>query len=435
MVAEYPLNLRVNGNELATLIASPHDLNFLVTGFLFNQGFVKKLDDILALGTCQDFGVAEVRLSTMVPERLTPILTTGCGSGISFRHTIKPRRIVCNIQRTYSFDKLYFLMTCLSKKAEMYLAHGGIHSAAIADENTLLLYAEDIGRHNTIDRLAGQALFQGIDCRNKILLTSGRISSEMVLKAIHLGIDLLVSRTSVTDQAINLCEQSGITLIGYLRSKSMEIYSHPERLTDKAEKKISGVSGLILAGGNSIRIGSDKSLLPLNGARLIDHVYSKMSEIFEEVIIATNSEDLYNEIPCKKVSDVYDGLGPLAGIHSGLKHASNDRVFVVACDMPFISSKVVRKICSRIGSGDVLLPFSNCGHEPLHALYEKSCLPVIENVLDMGETRISSIFDKVRVNEISFQDLSNETLDEKSFLNINSPEDYFRLRNMNTCKK
>ena len=92
------------------------------------------------------------------------------------------------------------------------------------------MHAEDIGRHNTLDRLVGEALFKGIELKDKMLVTSGRVSTEMVAKAAHIGVGLIASRTSPTDKAIELCEQAGISLIGYLRGNNMEIYSHPEQL-------------------------------------------------------------------------------------------------------------------------------------------------------------------------------------------------------------
>jgi FdhD protein len=121
-------------------------------------------------------------------------------------------------------------MKDLQGQAEQYRSHGGIHSAAIGAADGLLLYAEDIGRHNTLDRLAGEALFKGIELQDKMLVTSGRVSTEMVAKAARLGIGLVASRTSPTDKAIELCEQAGITLVGYLRGSSMEIFSHSHQL-------------------------------------------------------------------------------------------------------------------------------------------------------------------------------------------------------------
>lgn len=230
VVEEYPLRLRINDRELATLVCSPHQLNFLLAGFCRLQGFIDSLDDILSLGVCREYGQADLRIRATLPERLQPTLTSGCGAGISFNLPQDLLQPAQGTVRHYRSEDLFRAMKELQEQAEQYRSHGGIHSAAIGDANGLLLYAEDIGRHNTLDRLAGEALFRKIDLRDKLLVTSGRVSTEMVAKAARLGIGLIASRTSPTDKAIELCEQAGITLVGYLRGNSMEIYSHPQQL-------------------------------------------------------------------------------------------------------------------------------------------------------------------------------------------------------------
>lgn len=230
VVEEYPLRLRVNGRDLATLVCSPHQLNFLLAGFFRLQGFIDSLDDILSMGVCDDYGLAEMRIRAELPERLQPTLTSGCGTGIAYN---LPQSLLNASQFrscSYHSERLFSLMKELQERTEQYRSHGGIHSAAIGDADSLLLYAEDIGRHNTLDRLAGEALFKGIELQGMMLVTSGRVSTEMVAKAARLGIGLIASRTSPTDKAIELCEQAGITLVGYLRGTSMEIYSHPQQL-------------------------------------------------------------------------------------------------------------------------------------------------------------------------------------------------------------
>jgi FdhD protein len=230
VVEEYPLRLRVNGRDLATLVCSPHQLNFLLAGFFRLQGFIVNLDDILSMGVCSEYGLAELRIRCALPERLQPTLTSGCGTGITYNLPQSLLNLSRQRLRSYRSQELFGLMKDLQGLTEQYRSHGGIHSAAIGDIAGLLLYAEDIGRHNTLDRLAGEALFKKIELRDKMLVTSGRVSSEMVAKAARLGIGLLASRTSPTDKAIELCEQAGITLVGYLRGSSMEIYSHAQQL-------------------------------------------------------------------------------------------------------------------------------------------------------------------------------------------------------------
>ncbi len=230
---EFPLQLTVNGRELATLVASPHDLRFLVAGFLRLQGFVEVLDDFLILSVCQDSGIASVQVKKEVPERLKPVLTSGCGAGVTF--TIPAAGAASGRARGEAERvmpvAIFAAMEELARQATGYRLHGGTHSAALAAlDGTLLLYAEDIGRHNTIDRLAGEAMFKGIDLAGRMLVTSGRISSEMAAKAAQLGIVLIASRTSPTDMAVRICTEAGITLVGYVRGERFTVYAHPGRI-------------------------------------------------------------------------------------------------------------------------------------------------------------------------------------------------------------
>jgi FdhD protein len=332
----------------------------------------------------------------------------------------------------------------LARRAEQYRSHGGIHSAAVGDGGELLLYAEDVGRHNTLDRIAGEALLRGIDLRGTMLVTSGRISTEMVAKASRLGIALLASRTSATDVAVRLAAEAGITLIAYVRGESFEMCTYPQRIAAEhveampalpsgvtssapAETaRISDVTGVILAGGESRRMGSDKSLLPLAGARFIDHAFRRLAEVFEEVIVVTNSPGLYAHLPCRKVPDLYPAKGPLAGIHSGLCHVRSGKIFVVACDMPHLSTETIRRLCREKDGNDVVVPHSGRGIEPLHALYDRNCLPAIESALGAGEKRIVSFFAQVRVRVLPPETLAG--CDPDSFRNINTPGEYFALR-------
>jgi FdhD protein len=237
VVQEYPLRLEINGRDLAILIASPHQLNFLVAGFLRLQGFIRGVDDILSLGVCSDFGVARVRIRGEVPERLTPTLTSGCGTGISFQLPPSPPRPARSGKARVRFtpEQIFTLMKELAQKAENYRAHGGIHSAAVGDGQKLLLYSEDLGRHNTLDRIAGEALFKNLDLHESLLVTSGRISTEMVAKAAQLGIALIASRTSPTDMAIRIAGEVGVALVGYVRGNTLDVYSHADLLAPVAE--------------------------------------------------------------------------------------------------------------------------------------------------------------------------------------------------------
>ena len=430
-VEEFPLALKVNGVELATLIASPHDLPYLVGGFLRMQGLVHCPDDILALSVCPDFGVALAHIRGDVPERLQPTLTSGCGTGVTFNLALPPapQQRPDDARPVFSPADIFAMMSELSRRSERYKDRGGIHSAAVGDGRSVLLHAEDIGRHNTLDRIAGEALFKNIDLSGKILVTSGRVSSEMAAKAATLGIALVASRTSPTDMAIRMCHEAGITLVGYARAGRFNLYSHPWRIAaDFEEDKIDGITCVILAGGNSSRMGSNKALLPYQGGRFIEAIHRRMAAIFREILLVTNTPELFDFLPCRKVPDLIPGMGALSGIHSGLFHSATPFVFAVACDMPYLSPALIRHLASVSEGCDVVVPETEKGLEPLHAVYGKHALQPMEEALHAGKGRIVSFFDKVRIRKIPREEVSRFDPEFQSFRNINTPEDYFRFR-------
>lgn len=430
VVREFPLQLIVNGREIATLVASPHNLRFLVAGFLRLQGFVETVSDFHMLSVCEDFGVANVRIKGELPEKLRPVLTSGCGTGVTFNLEIPSPPTAGERATAFRPDAVFRLMEELGRKAEAYKSHGGIHSAAVGDaDGNLVLYAEDLGRHNTLDRIAGEALFNNKELAGSLLVTSGRVSTEMAAKAARLGIAVIASRTSPTDMAEKICREAGIVLIGYARGGKFIVYNGAERIDlSAAEVKIKGVSGVILAGGKSSRMGSNKALLPYKGGRFIEAIHRQLAEIFDEVLLVTNNPEQYEFLPCRKVPDIFPGAGALAGIHSGLYHSSNPAIFAVACDMPYLNSELIRHLAGRTDAGSVLIPEGPAGLEPLHAVYGRDCLAAIEETLTSGEKRILSFFDRVKTIKIDAEQIAAFDPSFASFSNINTPDEYFRMR-------
>jgi len=423
VVAEFPLALTVNGREVATLVASPHQLNYLVAGFLRLQGFVSRVEDFEALSVCNDYGAANVRIKGELPERLKPVLTSGCGTGITFT---APRPFLVSAAGRYSPAQVFALMEELGRQADRYRTHGGIHSAAVGDGERMVLYAEDLGRHNTLDRIAGEALLKGIELQGLMLVTSGRISTEMAAKAAQLGICLLASRTSPTDMAVKLCADSGITLIGYLRANRFQVYAHPDRLLLPLPQ-IEGVSGVILAGGRSTRMGRNKALLPYKGKPLIEAIYRLMAELFKDVVVVTNTPEDYDFLPCPKTADIHVGKGSLAGVHAGLSWAATKWIFVVGCDMPYIEPPLVRYLAGRLGSEAALVPQSEAGLEPLHAFYSREALPLLDAALRAENVRIIDVLAQLPAKVIPAAEIAAVAPGSRSFMNLNTPEDYSLL--------
>lgn len=199
--------------------------------------------------------------------------------------------------------------------------------------------------------------------------------------------------------------------------------------TTIAQTQLTNVTGVILAGGHSSRMGSNKSLLLYRGGRFIEAIYRLLMDIFPEVILVTNNPEQYEFLPCQKVADIYKGMGVLAGIHSGLYHCSTPAIFVVACDMPYLMASLVRHLASRANAAGVLIPESPGGLEPLHAVYGKGCLEAIEISLNSGQRRIVSFFDRVNISRMILEQVACFDPSFASFININTPYDYFELRN------
>jgi len=227
---EFPLTVFVNGREIVTLLCTPQKLNYLILGFLYFQGLIQKVEDVVSISVCPDQPTAQVRLLTKkVVLHRRRVVFSGCGSTpapANSSHPIPP------LESTFQArgEDLVSLMSYLQEGAELYRAHGGVHISGLADRDKLLVLAEDIGRHNTLDKIQGECLYRGLSTQDRILLTTGRLSSEMVDKAVRMGVPVLVSRNSPTERAAVMADHFGMTLVGYLRGPRLVVYTHPERV-------------------------------------------------------------------------------------------------------------------------------------------------------------------------------------------------------------
>lgn len=227
---ETHVSIYVNGQDVATLMCSPVDQEALALGFLFNEGIIHSMDDLRliqrnVLGTSVDIFLTSATF--LKPRRM--VLTTGCGGGVTFQALTDTFHPLSSSFRT-SPDVLTMRMRDLNASARLYRQSRGIHTSILASVDRLIAWAEDVGRHNTIDKLMGKALLAGVQTKDHLLLTSGRISSEMLTKARRMEIPIVASRTSPTSISIELAQAWGICIVGYIRQKNMRIYTHPERL-------------------------------------------------------------------------------------------------------------------------------------------------------------------------------------------------------------
>lgn len=225
--SEMALAIYVNRKELVTILCTPTKLNCLVLGFLYAEGIISGMDDVASMRVCEEESLVEVMLSD--PEYELPTqrtLTSGCGGGATFK--TQGRRVHSDLVTTPR--EVLALMKQLQKQMEIYRLCGGLHTSALSDTKNLLVMAEDIGRHNTVDKIQGECLLRGLSTRDRLLLSTGRVSSEILLKASRMMAPVVVSRHSPTGSSVSLARDLGITLVGYARGNNMSVYSYPERL-------------------------------------------------------------------------------------------------------------------------------------------------------------------------------------------------------------
>lgn len=235
IVTEYPLTIFLNDQEFVTLLCSPTKLDYLAVGFLRSEGLIGSAEDLAEINVDEEQGLVYVqtRDKTDLREKLygKRTLTSGCGKGTIFFHVLdslqsKP----INSSLRISPDKLFKLMSELQGNSWVYKNTGGVHIAALASKEGIISFHEDIGRHNAVDKVVGECLLKGLTIEDKVLLSSGRMTSEIVIKGAKLSFPIIVSRTAPTSLSVKLAAELGITLVGFARGRRLNVYSHEERI-------------------------------------------------------------------------------------------------------------------------------------------------------------------------------------------------------------
>ena len=233
---ESPLTIILNNRELVTLLCSPAGLRYLAVGFLFSEGLLKSKDDIKKIIVDDRRGV--VRVETEGGEELAGdalfkrFITSGCGRGASFYNAVDALdQVKVDSHFKVSTLEVLALVKEFQQRSQLYRATGGVHSAALADTRSIIVFGEDIGRHNAVDKIFGQCILNGLATDGHMIITSGRISSEILLKVARRNISVIVSKSAPTNLGVRLADNLGVTLIGFVRGKRMNVYTHAERIT------------------------------------------------------------------------------------------------------------------------------------------------------------------------------------------------------------
>jgi molybdopterin-guanine dinucleotide biosynthesis protein A len=183
------------------------------------------------------------------------------------------------------------------------------------------------------------------------------------------------------------------------------------------------ITGIILAGGKSLRYGTNKALVEVDGIRLIERVIRVIQPLFEKLMIITNTPREYDYLRIPMHEDIIKGLGPLGGVYTGLNIMSTESGFFVACDMPFLQGDLIRHMVEIKADFDAVVPKVDWKIEPLHAIYTRNCLPAVKKLIDANGYQIIRFFDNVRVRYVKEEEIRSFDSELKSFLNVNSPEE------------
>ena len=235
VVRESPLTIIFNNQELATLLCSPTNLRYLAIGFLFSEGLLNSKEEIKKIIVDDRRGV--VRVETAGGEELARealfkrFITAGCGRGASFYSATDVQgQVKVESRVEISTLEVLTLVNEFQQRSRIYRATGGVHSAALCDVKNILMFSEDIGRHNAIDKIFGECILNDIATEDHIIITSGRVSSEILLKVARRNVPIIISKSAPTNLGLRLAADLGVTVVGFVRGRRMNVYTHAGRI-------------------------------------------------------------------------------------------------------------------------------------------------------------------------------------------------------------
>jgi FdhD protein len=236
VVQEVPLTIYLNDHEVVTLLCLGDHLKRLAIGFLKSEGLIRQRSGIKSVLVDETNRLVrvEVEENTELNEKLflRRTLTSGCGKGTTFYNALDALTTGKNDSSLrIKAREVFHLMQQLNEQSELYKLTGGTHNSALATAKELIIFRTDIGRHNAVDKIYGECFLEDIPLQNKILLTTGRMTSEILIKTAHMGIPILVSRSTATTLAVSLAREINLTMIGYVRGGNQIVYSGEQRVS------------------------------------------------------------------------------------------------------------------------------------------------------------------------------------------------------------
>ena len=234
---EHPVTIIINDKEFMTIVCTPEYIEDMVIGFLASERVIGKYNEIKEIRVQKELGYVHIKTDKLYPfyQKLQSkrYITSCCGmsrQGFVFANDALTVKRMTETHVTLTANECFTLMAEMEKSAETFQQTGGVHNAALCDRNGIVLTRMDIGRHNALDKIYGYCLKNNISVEDKVIVFSGRISSEILLKVAKIGCEVVLSKSAPTELALQLAEDLGITTVGFIRDGSFNLYTHPERI-------------------------------------------------------------------------------------------------------------------------------------------------------------------------------------------------------------
>ncbi|WP_245203644.1 formate dehydrogenase accessory sulfurtransferase FdhD [Ammoniphilus resinae] len=239
IVTEHPVTLKINGVEFATLVCTPEYMEDMAIGFLASEGVISNYNDIKDIWVQEKEGFIHIKIDALDPNfqylSSKRYIASCCGKsrqGFVFFNDVRTAKRIQTTDVNLSFEDCFRLMNQMQEEATTFSQTGGVHNAALCDRNQVLLSRMDIGRHNALDKIYGYCIKHQIPMTDKIIVFSGRISSEILLKVAKMRCEVILSKSAPTSLTLELAEDLGITTVGFIRNESCNVYTHPERFLE-----------------------------------------------------------------------------------------------------------------------------------------------------------------------------------------------------------
>lgn len=237
VVTEHAVTVKINQQEFVTMVCTPEYVEDMVIGYLASERIIRKAEDIEEIWYQEEEGFVHIKTKQINPIyqqiQNKRYITSCCGmsrQGFVFANDALASKTMNDVHVRITTDDCFRLMRDMQESAVTFQETGGVHNAALCDVNGIVLSRMDIGRHNALDKIYGYCLRNNISIQDKIIVFSGRISSEILLKVSKIGCEIVLSKSAPTELALQLAEQLGITTVGFIRQNSLNIYTHKERI-------------------------------------------------------------------------------------------------------------------------------------------------------------------------------------------------------------